>query len=662
MSKHIQFKCIGILIYSIKMIAVSFLLNSFSIDQIHAQTEVMAWGNLNGIRVEGQLMEFRTSLCVVGNNWTKITETGKEKQQPKFHRDGETQTVSTSLGGFQFNQSVKENGKGSAIITIDTKALSDTTVDGVFFCLEIPYKLYKEGTLKLQPGKLLKLSGLKETVEPAKKDVQSIEVNAGGHSIKLSAGGALQIYYRKDGGAGFFKIYLRLAGATVKKDQASQSTIAITADGPIDNTTAEIAIDALHPGRRFAGLGGNFRLQNSFKDSAVIQYCLDSLRVAWGRVEMPWSLWQPKENINPIEEANAGKLNKRVRQAMLMAQRLSQKGIPIIISDWFAPTWAIIGKPEDAYRNRSKGIFGYRLNPEKLDKIYQSIGDYLEYLKQNYGVEPALFSFNESDLGINIRHTGAEHNEFIKALGAHLASRGIVTKMLLGDNSDATTFDFILPALKDPESHKYIGAVSFHSWRGCDDTTLRKWAGAARELNLPLLVAEGSTDASAHVYAEIFYEQTFALYEINLYMRLCSICQPLSILQWQLTSDYSVLSGNGIYGTTGPLSPTRRFWNLKQLASTPADAFSLPFTCSSESVNCAAFGNIARGKYALHMVNNGAGRKAIIKGMPDGVTKLEVFVTDQTKGMVKTGELNVSNGTAEVELLPTSFTSLFSVK
>jgi len=169
---------------------------------------------------------------------------------------------------------------------------------------------------------------------------------------------------------------------------------------------------------------------------------------------------------------------------MLMAQKLAKRGIPIIISVWSAPGWAIIGEERDAYRFRHQGIYGYPLNPQKLDEIYRSIGDYLVYLKQNYGVEPALFSFNESDLGINVRQTGEEHAELIKGLGAYFASRGITTKLLLGDNSDATTFDFILPAMYDPETYSYIGAVSFHSWRGCDDATLHKWAGAAKKLNL----------------------------------------------------------------------------------------------------------------------------------------------------------------------------------
>ena len=180
------------------------------------------------------------------------------------------------------------------------------------------------------------------------------------------------------------------------------------------------------------------------------------------------------------------------------------------------------------------------------------LGDYVEHLKDFYGVEAVAFSFNESDLGFNVRHTGKEHAEFIKGMGSHLASRGMATKLLLGDNSDATTFDFIIPAIDDPKTHKYILAVSFHSWSGCDDETLKKWADAARDLNVPLI------------------------------------------------------NGDGVFGTDGPLRPKQRYWDLKQLASTPPRAFAIPFTCSKEVVNCAAFGNIAGGEYALHIANNGA--------------------------------------------------------
>lgn len=99
--------------------------------------------------------------------------------------------------------------------------------------------------------------------------------------------------------------------------------------------------------------------------------------------------------------------------------------------------------------------------------------------------------------------------------------------------------------------------------------------------------------------------------------------------------------GDGIFRTEGPLRPTRRFWNLKQLASTPEDAFALPANCNKEEVNCAAFGNLARGEYAVHIVNNGAERPAEIKGIPADVTLMEIHVTDTTRGMEKQGKLRL---------------------
>jgi hypothetical protein len=301
-------------------------------------------------------------------------------------------------------------------------------------------------------------------------------------------------------------------------------------------------------------------------------------------------------------------------------------------------------------------VRAYRLDESKNEKIYRSLGDYLVWMKEAFGVEAEFYSFNESDLGIDVLHTPGQHAVFIKEFGAHLASRGLSTRLLLGDNSDATTFDFILPAMTDPECRPYIGAVSVHSWRGCDDETLRRWGDAARRLNVPLIIGEGSTDAAAHRYPQIFDEQTFALYEINLYVRICALAQPLSILQWQLTSDYSLLLGEGIYRTEGALRPTQRFWNLKQLASTPGESFALPFESSKEQVNCAAFGNIARGEWAVHMVNNGAARTAVVKGLPAGTGDVKVWVTTADLAMEEIRDVrHDADGTLTFPLPAASF-------
>ena len=60
-----------------------------------------------------------------------------------------------------------------------------------------------------------------------------------------------------------------------------------------------------------------------------------------------------------------------------------------------------------------------------MPQIYKSITDYIVYLRDHYGVEVQCFSFNESDLGINVRQTGEEHDELIKGLGAYFASTGL---------------------------------------------------------------------------------------------------------------------------------------------------------------------------------------------------------------------------------------------
>lgn len=279
-----------------------------------------------------------------------------------------------------------------------------------------------------------------------------------------------------------------------------------------------------------------------------------------------------------------------------------------------------------------------------MPEIYRSITDYILYLRQHYGVEISLFSFNESDLGINVRLTGQQHDELIKGLGAYFLAHGLKTKMLLGDNSDATSYKFICAAMNDPDARPYIGAISFHSWRGWDNNTLQKWANAATQLNVPLIVGEGSIDAQAWGYPQIFQEPTYALQEINLYTRLLNTCQPLSILQWQLTADYSPLIGGGIFGNSEPLHPGQRFWNLKQLASTPAHLYAMPVNVNHIDVTCAALGDHDKGIYALHLVNNGPERQVIITGLPSSLKIIRVLITNQALSMKQQRGLIVKDG------------------
>lgn len=446
-------------------IAISCFLFSLFVPDIYAQTELMAWGNMTGIRIDGQLIEFESSICIIEKGWNTINATGKEKQRrPQYIREGQTQKVETEIDKINISETVTDKSKGLVSVLLEMK--SDTTInsEGIFLCFQLPEKYYSIDDISIKKNSIL-----------AYGKEQQLQINFE-KDMKASV--------RKE--ATTLMLYVSIAEGKIKKGQKTQLRFTINASGNIDNSPAEIIIDSNNPGREFLGLGGNFRLQNPQVDPQVIDYCLDNLRVAYGRVEMPWSDWQPVENEDPLKAAMAGHINERVDAAMKMAQRLSVLGMPVIVSAWFPPTWAIDGDP--AGYIRKGGVQAFRLNPEKAEHIYKSITDYLLCLKRQYGVEAIMFSFNESDIGIDVLHTPTEHRDFIKGLGKYMAKEGLATKMLLGDNSDATTFDFIIPSMEDLSTYPYIGAVSFHSWRGCDDETLKKWAGASRELNIPLIV------------------------------------------------------------------------------------------------------------------------------------------------------------------------------
>ncbi|MEO6723421.1 MAG: hypothetical protein ABIN67_23845 [Ferruginibacter sp.] len=639
---------------------VIFMAFTMFINKAFAQAEVEPWGNITGIRIDGQLMEFETNLSVIKNNGANVKATGQERQRPKYTRNGNQQIITTAIDNFSFTEIVEDTGVGVANVTIQLTSKGNDTITGVFFRLSLPMQYYSIGNIQLDKSKPIKI---REAAEPSskflKQSASSIQFIAPDHQLKLFFADPTLINIKKPAkGDKAIQVFVPLQMGNLKNGQSVTKKFTIKVSGRIDDKPIDLVLNTAKSGRVFDGLGGNFRLQNPATDPQVIGYCLNNLNVTWGRAEMPWRFWQPAIDSNPIAVAKAGKLNPQVQSAMEMAQRLYKMGMPVILSAWSAPAWAVVGKPK--FQPGPDGVWGNPLDQTKTKEIYKSIADYIDYLKEVYGVEISMFSFNESDLGINIRQTGEEHAKLIKELGAYFVSRGLKTKLLLGDNSDATTYQFIYPALNDSATHPYIGAISFHSWRGWGTELLQKWADAATKLNRPLVVGEGSIDAAAWNYPAIFQEQIYALKEINLYTRILAICEPASILQWQLTADYSPLAGGGIFGDTGTLRPIQRFWNLKQLSSTPKGLKAMPIHTTAANISCAAMGDNDKNVYAIHVVNNGASREVHLTGLPQKMKTLRILTTDKTHAMEEGQKITVSNGKARFTLNAAGYTTLLS--
>ena len=658
------------------IVASLFLLVSWTTEVI-GQVECTGQGYLRGIRVDGELMAFSTSIRAVVGTAAEAGQGGRgQGGGGQFSRDGSALIVTGNLtggagrgGGFgvrgrggsptagaSYRAVFKDAAPGMVDAQIQISSATNTPMQGVFFAITLLDTDYAGGSTQL----ISPTSGTEASVSlaAARSAGTNFNLHAAARGVRLvSARRQVELNFAapvelvikdvRTRDNSNVEVSFPLSLGNLTNGQIVRATFTIKATGEVDKSPAKLAIDLSKPGRRYDGMGGNFRIQSP-NDAAQIQYNLDNLRLAWGRVAMPLDRWQPNEDANPIEAATNG-LNANVREAMEMAQKLAQKNIPMLISIWSAPNWAL------AENGGGRGGRA-RINPEKWDAVRKSIGSYLEYMKQNFSAEPVLFSFNESDMGINVLQSPEEHADAIKRLGSYFTSRGLKTRMLLGDTGNPTGDKFIDVAAADSEAAKYIGAVSFHSWNSGTIEQYTHFSDAARKLDVPLLVGEGGLDPAAHQYRAVFLEPWFCINEAAQYVEICRVAQPLSILHWQFTADYSILTG----GNGGrPLQPAQRFWQIKQLGMTSPDSASVPITSDNPKIISCAFAD--HGSVVVHLVNNGAARTATISGLPTGVKELRVLVTDNRRGMEETKRVPVVRGAVQLPLDAMSFTSLAGI-
>jgi hypothetical protein len=644
-----------------------------------AQSIFTPWGNLHGMRIQGELVEFEAGLRVIQPEWSGFSAAVKYLQRPSYTRSANERTVTSRIAGLSFREVLTDTAPGAATLTVDLTVEEELKMSGVYFCLDLPGHEFADATVQVFES----LEGLPLTLplstpwDPQARPATGRRIRIAGrlHALDLTLAIPVEIRVRRDlsnratalndpqveqlfepparGEPRDLQLYLKLMDAAAAKGDRASMSISFKVTAAPDPDPVRLRLNSAIPGRPFAGIGGNFRLQFPKTDPAVIRYCLDNLPVTWSRVDLPWAEWHPEEAVDPLALAHAGQIHRRVSDAMETARTLTRRGLPVIVSVWSIPRWA-------RAEHQPAELRGTALNPEKSEQIVDSLTRALICLKERYGVEAALFSFNEPETGVEVRQTPTEHAEFVLQMGRRMAASDLSTRMLLGDTAHGTpaALRFIAPGLADPRLRGYIGAVAFHTWRGCTEADLRQWNQAARSLGVPLLVTESGPDAHLHNYPSARLEPWFQLQEIDLYVRICALAQPATIMPWQLTTDYSVLTGGGVYSEDGPLRPTQRFWNLKQLGLTPPGAFALPISSDRRDVTSAAFADLANNSYGIHLVNNGGQRRALLSGLPVSLPELRCFLTDATHGMQELTPVSATAGTAEFTLPPASYLTL----
>jgi hypothetical protein len=205
-----------------------------------------------------------------------------------------------------------------------------------------------------------------------------------------------------------------------------------------------------------------------------------------------------------------------------------------------------------------------------------------------------------------------DHAEAIKRFGAHFQKLGLKTRMLLGDaTGPRDTHNYVLAAAADKEAMQYVGAVAFHSWGGATPAQYTAWGDVGEWLGLPLLVAELGVDAAAY-YTRSWDSYHYGLREARMTQEILQYVRPQGTQFWQFTNDYSLARAK----PDGTVEPSSRFWLMKHFTDlTPQKSEALTTSSDQARVLFTAFRR--GGEHALHILNLGAAREAVLEGLPD---------------------------------------------
>ena len=391
-----------------------------------------------------------------------------------------------------------------------------------------------------------------------------------------------------------YRLRIRLwTGPLLQETVAERLTVQLT--GTAHAAPAVLSVDPAQPRYAFDGFGANYCWGT---ESPVTAYTLDQLQLAWSRHELKAILWD-------AQRAQPGPMLTSDFERIARLQRL---GVPWIISLWRLPERFYVDPNQ-----RPMGTFGRQIAGERWPELLELLGSYLLHLKEKYGAEPDLFSFNEPDLGVSIGLTPEAHREALKRIGAHLEQLGLKTRMLLGDTANPRdSHTYVLATAADAAAMRHVGALSFHSWGGGTPAQYQAWAEVAAWLQLPLLVGEAGTDPGSY-RNRTFDSYAYGLQEAQQLQDLLRYACPTASLYWQLTDDYAVAR----LDAQGHVQPTGRFWLLKHFHNlTPPKSRVLTSASDQAEVSISAF---ARGEaLTVHLLNTGAARPATLTGLPAG--------------------------------------------
>ncbi len=582
----------------------------------------------------------------IATNVTAILPNGKrvklQTRRDEAHRQGNALAWSLDFelpdgGHGTLNLKSEEDATGLRYTTA-IEAGSTLDVDAIEFVVDLPHLPFVKGRVTAEGAQPVPLA----TLRPASPvlfagDTPALHFGNTAGNLLIDAAfdrptAATVVDHWDSNGRGYQIRAVIMKGPVYSGAKASLTTTLRLTNHPPAQPLVHLTLDTGHARYPFDGFGGDYCWDTR---SPIANYTFENLKVNWARTEMKLLQWD-KHRDTPTAE---------VRGDLEMMRRFQQRHVPFVISVWWLPERFYT----DAYE-KPKSAHNRLIAPDKWNGLLDLIGSYLLYAKTTYGVEPDLFSFNESNIGIYVGLTPETHIEAIKRIGAHFRKLGLKTKMLLGDaTGPKDTHKFVLDAAADPEALQYVGAVAFHSWGGGSPEQYTAWGDVAEWLGLPLLVTELGVDAAAY-HNRAYDSYHYGLEEARMTQELLLYARPQGTQFWQFTNDYALVRTAGI----GALEPTLRFWLMKHFTDlTPPHSDALTTASDQPTVLYTGFrkGDV----YTLHILNLGASRSAELSGLP--AVQWQVVETTEAAGFQK-GEPVRSNATLQLTLPARSLVTL----
>jgi O-glycosyl hydrolase len=604
-------------------------------------------GRVTAMVVRGESVDVQTDLRIPRPAWTRLPGLEDAREVKTSVRDGKkvwAGKINVDQGKTCNFEEAIEQAEGVARIELSVRSETDIETEGVYFWLDVPIPVFAGGQADIRSGN----APVAQAEMPREKPERRHFVGGIGDHLTLSDARAqtrvevtldrtlpITVQDTREWQGTTYSAFIRLAGGPLRAGQEVAAKMELRAAVQPDTTPAQLAVDASKVRYRLDGFGGNYCFGI---ESPVTQYTLANLNIAWARTEMTPYEWEPQNDNDDPSNTNwdylksQDKPDSNLRREFELAKQIQSKGIPYVISIWGMPMW-IYDPPATTVRGGPRKIAA-----DKWDEALECIGSYLVYARDQYGVEPNLFCFNEPNYGVDVHLTPEEHRDAIKRLGAYFQRLGLKTKMLLGDATGPRgTQTYVEPAAADPDAMKYVEAVAFHSWGGASAAEYSAWGDVAERLKLPLLVTELGVDAGAW-RTQSYDSFRYALQEVEMYQQLLLYARPQGTMQWEFTSDYSIVREQRDAAGQVTLTPTVRFWFVKHFCNlTPHGADALTTTSDHPKVLVTAFRGEAEGQAVttIHIANLGAEREATITGLPADARQLRVVRTSETQSFAE---------------------------